>query len=115
MAHSVQTFREKFEYFVRKIERMDQLFEASFLTLSQTTGKFTAKCGKCNRYSLRLVSTKCVDLIAAYLFSRDVDRMAVVSDARDRPARMYCTTCDELYSLPQNVNVKARHGTRLSE
>ena len=76
VSHSLDVFKEKFLYFVRKVhvfrcnveqvadsagqmERMDQLFEASFSTLSETTGKFRSKCGKCNRY-MKFIPLKCV-------------------------------------------------------
>eukprot|EP01094_Clydonella_sp_ATCC50884_P016000 TRINITY_DN2668_c0_g3_i1.p1 TRINITY_DN2668_c0_g3~~TRINITY_DN2668_c0_g3_i1.p1 ORF type:complete len:846 (+),score=211.68 TRINITY_DN2668_c0_g3_i1:225-2762(+) len=79
VAHSLRVFKEKFMYFVRKMTRMDQLFEASFSTLTETTGKFRSKCGKCNRY-MKFIHLK--------------------------PARMYCPTCDDVYPLPQNCAVK---------
>ena len=42
-------FKSKFKNFIEKIERMDQLFEASFSPVS-SSGKPFSKCGKCRRY-----------------------------------------------------------------
>lgn len=47
---SLDAFHKKFVYFRENIGKMDDLFEASFTTVSQTVGsKLKARCGKCNR------------------------------------------------------------------
>jgi DNA topoisomerase-3 len=76
--HSLNNFRAKFKYFTSRIPLMDSLFEASFSPLA-ATGKFLCKCGKCNRY-MRYIPLK--------------------------PQRLYCPTCEETYSLPQNGTIK---------
>lgn len=82
VAHSLEQFRQKFAFFVAKIQRMDSLFEASFSPLS-ASGKPLSKCGKCRRY---------MKYIAA------------------RPARLYCGGCEELYDLPQGGAIKLYKG-----
>jgi DNA topoisomerase III len=42
-------FRKKYVEFVEKIEKMDQLFEATFSPVA-SSGKPFSKCGKCRRY-----------------------------------------------------------------
>ncbi|RUS25677.1 hypothetical protein BC938DRAFT_471801 [Jimgerdemannia flammicorona] len=74
----LDVFKRKFEYFVRKIEEMDGLFEATFSPLA-ATGKPLSKCGKCKRY-MKYISLK--------------------------PPRLHCMTCGETYSLPQNGDIK---------
>ncbi|CCI49690.1 unnamed protein product [Albugo candida] len=76
--HSLEIFRAKFAYFVRKINMMDTLFEATFSPLA-ATGKPLSKCGKCSRY-MKYVHLK--------------------------PQRLHCPTCNETYSLPQNGSIK---------
>ncbi|KAK5643331.1 hypothetical protein RI129_007176 [Pyrocoelia pectoralis] len=76
--HTVEIFRLKFQYFVKNIEGMDQLFEVSFSPLS-ASGKAHSRCGKCRRY-LKLIPAK--------------------------PVRLHCTHCDETYNLPQNGIIK---------
>ncbi|XP_020684389.1 DNA topoisomerase 3-beta isoform X2 [Dendrobium catenatum] len=76
--HVLQQFTQKFSYFVKKIENMDALFEAQFSTLAES-GRLLSKCGKCTRY-MKFISTQ--------------------------PARLYCTSCEEVYNLPQNGSIK---------
>ncbi|OZJ02901.1 hypothetical protein BZG36_04922 [Bifiguratus adelaidae] len=71
-------FERKFAYFVKRVELMDELFEATFSPLA-ATGKIMSKCGKCKRY-MKYIGLK--------------------------PQRLHCKTCDETYSLPQNGNIK---------
>eukprot|EP00743_Colponemidia_sp_Colp-15_P005401 GILK01005805.1.p1 GENE.GILK01005805.1~~GILK01005805.1.p1 ORF type:complete len:853 (+),score=115.47 GILK01005805.1:50-2608(+) len=78
VTHAIQNFKRKFEYFVRKIESMDVLFEATFSPLA-ATGRVLSRCGKCRRMM------KYIDL---------------------RPARLHCATCDETYKLPANGTIK---------
>lgn len=78
VAHCLQQFKQKFAFFVAHIERMDNLFEASFSPLS-SSGKVISKCGKCARY---------MKLIAS------------------RPSRLYCPTCEDVYSVPQGGSIK---------
>ena len=44
----LQIYRQKFIDFVARIEKMDELFEASFSPLA-SSGKPFSKCGKCKR------------------------------------------------------------------
>eukprot|EP00111_Clytia_hemisphaerica_P004440 TCONS_00012693-protein len=74
----VDIFEDKFEFFSKNIQNMDDLFECSFTKLSET-GKPFSKCGKCRRY-MKLVEAK--------------------------PARLHCSTCNETYSVPQNGMIK---------
>lgn len=75
---TLQAFKDKFNYFVQCVERMDALFEASFSPLSSSGKPFT-KCGKTNRY-MKLIPT--------------------------RPARLYNPLTEEIYNLPQGGVVK---------
>jgi DNA topoisomerase-3 len=77
LAHTITAFEAKFKYFEAKIESMDELFEVSFSPLS-ATGKPMSKCAKCLRYMKYI---------------------------QQRPARLYCQTCDETYSLPDNGKI----------
>nr|CAD1839134.1 unnamed protein product [Ananas comosus var. bracteatus] len=76
--HVLQQFMNKYSYFVKMIENMDALFEAQFSPLADS-GRLLSKCGKCTRY-MKYISTQ--------------------------PTRLYCTTCEEVYNLPQNGTIK---------
>eukprot|EP00397_Hematodinium_sp_SG-2012_P009687 GEMP01009778.1.p1 GENE.GEMP01009778.1~~GEMP01009778.1.p1 ORF type:complete len:847 (+),score=121.73 GEMP01009778.1:142-2682(+) len=76
--HALRVFQQKFQYFVKQIETMDQLFESTFSPLSET-GKALSKCGVCNHF------------------------MFLVSK---RPVRLFCRNCDQTYSLPQDGTIK---------
>ncbi|KAK9732423.1 Toprim domain [Popillia japonica] len=78
LQHTVEIFRLKFQYFVKNIDAMDQLFEASFSPLS-ASGKAFSRCGKCRRYMKHIMA---------------------------KPARLHCSQCDETLNLPQNGNIK---------
>ena len=78
LTHSVDIFERKFEYFMKHIENMDELFECAFTKLSES-GKPMTRCGKCRRYM------KYIDA---------------------RPYRLHCGNCEETYSLPQDGVVK---------
>ncbi|KAJ8922656.1 hypothetical protein NQ315_007688 [Exocentrus adspersus] len=78
LKHTVDIFKLKFQYFVKNIDGMDQLFEVSFSPLS-ASGKAFSRCGKCRRY-MKYIQAK--------------------------PARLHCPQCDETFSLPQNGTVK---------
>ncbi|XP_022920150.1 DNA topoisomerase 3-beta-1 [Onthophagus taurus] len=78
LKHTVEIFNLKFQYFVKNIDGMDQLFEVSFSPLS-ASGKAFSRCGKCRRY-MKYIMTK--------------------------PMRLHCPQCDETFSLPQNGNVR---------
>lgn len=78
LKHTIDIFKLKFQYFVKNIDGMDQLFEVSFSPLS-ASGKAHSRCGKCRRY-MKYIPAK--------------------------PVRLYCSQCDETYSLPQNGNIK---------
>ncbi|KAK9679112.1 hypothetical protein K7432_016409, partial [Basidiobolus ranarum] len=74
----IEIFKVKFQTFLAKLEKMDELFEATFSPLA-STGKAFSKCGKCRRYMHYIPL---------------------------RPARLHCRTCNETYSLPSNGNIK---------
>ena len=76
--HTLQVFKLKFLYFVKSIEGMDQLFEASFSTLAES-GRPFSKCGKCQRF---------------------------MKYVQQKPSRLYCNHCEETLGLPQNGNIK---------
>lgn len=76
--HFKDIFERKFEYFMKYIENMDQLFECSFTKLSET-GKPMSRCGKCRRF-MKYIDAK--------------------------PYRLHCSTCEETYNLPQDGFVK---------
>ncbi|KAK2969582.1 hypothetical protein RJ640_023694 [Escallonia rubra] len=76
--HVLEQFKQKFSYFVKQIENMDVLFEAQFSPLSDS-GRALSKCGKCLRY-MKYISTM--------------------------PSRLYCSTCEEVYYLPQKGTIK---------
>lgn len=78
VAHALQSFSNKFAFFVANVGRMDALFEATFSKL-QDTGKYLSKCGKCRRF---------------------------MKYVRLRPQRLHCATCSETYALPQNGTIK---------
>ncbi|KAB1203333.1 DNA topoisomerase 3-beta-1 [Morella rubra] len=76
--HVLQQFKQKYSYFVKKIENMDELFEAQFSPLADS-GRTLSKCGKCLRY-MKYISMQ--------------------------PSRLYCGTCEEVYYLPQKGTIK---------
>ncbi|XP_050303621.1 DNA topoisomerase 3-beta-1 [Anthonomus grandis grandis] len=78
LKHTIDIFKLKFQYFVKNIDAMDQLFEVSFSPLS-ASGKAHSRCGKCRRY-MKYIQAK--------------------------PARLHCPQCDETYNLPQNGTIK---------
>ena len=73
LAHTLEVFKLKFLYFVKNITGMDQLFEVSFSSLADS-GRPFSRCGKCRRF-MKLVEAK--------------------------PKRLFCSTCDETYNVPQ--------------
>ncbi|XP_023029815.2 DNA topoisomerase 3-beta [Leptinotarsa decemlineata] len=78
LKHTVEIFKLKFQYFVKNIDGMDQLFEVSFSPLS-ATGRAHSRCGKCRRY-MKYIQAK--------------------------PARLHCPHCDETFNVPQNGIIK---------
>ncbi|CEG78805.1 Putative DNA topoisomerase [Rhizopus microsporus] len=78
LVHFLKMFEKKFEYFIKSINSMDELFEATFSPLA-ATGRPLSKCGKCKRY-MKYIALK--------------------------PNRLHCSTCDETYSLPLNGTIK---------
>lgn len=76
--HVLQQFQRKFLYFVKQIESMDALFEAQFSPLADS-GRVLSKCGKCLRY-MKYISAQ--------------------------PSRLFCSTCEEVYHLPQRGTCK---------
>ena len=72
---TVNMFKEKFKYYIQQINTVDQLFEAIFSPIAQSSGKMLSKCGKCFRF-MNLLSL--------------------------RPCRLYCPNCELTYKLPQN-------------
>ena len=47
VAHSLNIFKQKFEYFVDNVEALDSLFQVSFSAIHKVSGKIFSKCGKC--------------------------------------------------------------------
>ncbi|XP_047134051.1 DNA topoisomerase 3-beta-1 isoform X1 [Hydra vulgaris] len=78
LTYSVDMFEKKFDYFMKHIDSMDELFECSFTKLSES-GKPISRCGKCRRY-MKYITTK--------------------------PYRLHCSNCNETYALPQDGYVK---------
>jgi DNA topoisomerase III len=78
LQHSVHIFAAKYAYFVEHINKMDELFEQHFSPLEQTHGRLLSRCGKCNKW-LKYIPIK--------------------------PARLYCSSCDDTYNLPQNGKI----------
>ncbi|KAK6930656.1 DNA topoisomerase, type IA, central [Dillenia turbinata] len=76
--HVLEQFELKYCYFVKQIDNMDTLFEAQFSPLADS-GRMLSKCGKCLRY-MKYISTQ--------------------------PSRLYCSTCEEVYHLPQGGVIK---------
>ena len=71
---SLIAFKAKFEYFKRKVAKMDQLFEVSFTPLRES-GRALSRCGLCKRY-MKLIETS--------------------------PPRLFCAFCNQSYMLPSN-------------
>ena len=84
LKHTLEVFKLKFQYFVKNIEGMDQLFEVSFSSLAES-GKPFSRCGKCRRYMKYIIA---------------------------KPARLYCQNCDETMVLPQTGNIKLHQELR---
>lgn len=82
--HCLRIFREKFMYFVKNVDLMDQLFHSVFKTL-ESAGRSLTRCGDCTRY----------------LFV--VDR---------KPVRMFCKQCDRIFKMPQNGQLKEYKGLK---
>lgn len=78
LKHTLEVFKLKFQYFVKNIEGMDQLFEVSFSSLAES-GKPFSRCGKCRRFMKYIMA---------------------------KPTRLYCQNCDETLVLPQTGNIK---------
>jgi len=76
--HVLKIFREKFMYFVKHVDLIDQLFESTFTSL-EAAGRPISRCGNCNKY------------------------LSVVDR---RPVRMFCKNCDRVYKMPQNGQIK---------
>jgi len=76
--HVLKVFREKFQFYEKNVELIDQLFECTFTTL-EASGRSLSRCGNCNKY-LTVVDRK--------------------------PVRMFCRNCDRVYKMPQNGQIK---------
>lgn len=76
--HCLRLFRDKFIYYVKHVDLVDQLFESIFQTL-EAAGRPLSRCGVCTRY-LSVVDRK--------------------------PVRMFCKTCDRIFKMPQNGQMK---------
>ena len=96
--HALRLFRDKFDYFVRHIEKMDELVDAVFggappvdddpdgppkEVKGQKLPKLKTRCGNCRRY-MQYISRK--------------------------PVRLYCSQCEQTYRLPQNGNIRLYKG-----
>ena len=51
LTEQIELFKSKFEKFIERIARMDELFEVSFSKV-EDSGRIFSKCGKCRRYML---------------------------------------------------------------
>lgn len=76
--HCLRLFREKFIYYVKNVDLVDQLFETIFKSL-EAAGRPLSRCGDCQRY-LSVVDRK--------------------------PVRMFCKTCNRIFKMPQNGQMK---------
>jgi DNA topoisomerase-3 len=79
VAYSLDIFFRKFSYFIDCINRMDILMSLHYSSLEDTIGRALTKCGKCHKW-MKLIPLK--------------------------PMRLYCSVCDETYSLPPDGSVK---------
>eukprot|EP00039_Didymoeca_costata_P016971 m.310406 g.310406 ORF g.310406 m.310406 type:complete len:847 (-) comp16476_c2_seq4:74-2614(-) len=77
LSHTISCFEDKFRYFEQRVGSMDELFEVSFTPLS-ASGKPMSRCAKCRRFMKYI---------------------------QQKPSRLYCQTCDETYSLPDNGKI----------
>ena len=77
--YSLKVFKDKFKYYVENITTADQLFEAIFSPIAQSSGKMLSKCGRCYRY---------MNFLAL------------------KPCRLYCPNCELTYKLPQSGTIK---------
>lgn len=77
--YTLKMFKDKFRFYVENITTVDQLFEAIFSPIAQSSGKMLSKCGKCFRY---------MNFLAL------------------RPCRLYCPNCELTYKLPQNGTIR---------
>ncbi|KXS19810.1 DNA topoisomerase 3-beta-1-like protein, partial [Gonapodya prolifera JEL478] len=78
LKEELDVFRAKFRFFSENIDKMDNLFEATFSPLA-SSGRPLSKCGRCRRY---------------------LNYLAL------RPQRLHCRTCDETYAVPQGGTIK---------
>ena len=78
LRHTLEVFKLKFQYFVKSIEGMDQLFEVTFSSLAES-GRPFSRCGKCRRFMKYIIA---------------------------KPTRLYCQNCDETLALPQTGAIK---------
>eukprot|EP01130_Rhizamoeba_saxonica_P013804 TRINITY_DN5929_c0_g1_i1.p1 TRINITY_DN5929_c0_g1~~TRINITY_DN5929_c0_g1_i1.p1 ORF type:complete len:835 (+),score=135.02 TRINITY_DN5929_c0_g1_i1:53-2506(+) len=81
VGYSIGIFREKFLYLSNNINKMDELFEASFVSV-ETNAKLKPQCGKCRRH-MKFINTT--------------------------PKRLYCENCEETYKVPNGQNAKFRY------
>ncbi|XP_049849572.1 uncharacterized protein LOC126319913 [Schistocerca gregaria] len=83
---SLNTFLVKYDHFVANIDKMDELFHASFSSLAdlQVNTRLKPKCGVCNRY------------------------MKYIAFA---PHRLYCQNCEKVYSMPRSGGLKSDGST----
>ncbi|CAK9078862.1 DNA topoisomerase 3-beta-1 (DNA topoisomerase III beta-1) [Durusdinium trenchii] len=74
----LRLFKEKFIYYVKNVDIVDQLFQCIFTPL-EASGRPLSRCGDCQRY------------------------LAVVDR---KPVRMFCKTCNRIFKMPQNGQMK---------
>jgi len=84
-----------------QVIRMDEFFEASFSSLANAAPKFRSKCGKCRRY-MKCLALKYANPSPFFFLLWSINVFLSIY----RPVRLYCETCEETYSLPQNGNIK---------
>ncbi|KAJ3219587.1 DNA topoisomerase 3-beta-1 [Clydaea vesicula] len=95
LSSELSLYKLKFEGFMKNIEKMDQLFEASFSPVS-STGKPFSKCGICKRLLITIYPI----LNRHYLHNRYMHLLST------KPVRLHCRNCNETYNLPSNGSIK---------
>lgn len=87
--HALALFKAKYQYFVEHIDRMDELFAATFQVRvdralkPQSKPHLQSRCGRCRRYMSIIMS---------------------------KPVRMHCETCEMTYQLPQHGSIRLYKG-----
>jgi DNA topoisomerase-3 len=88
--HALALFKAKYKYFVEHIDRMDELFAATFQVrpdrgtkAQENKAHVKSRCGRCRRYMSIIMSN---------------------------PVRMHCEMCEMTYPLPQPGSIRLYKG-----